>query len=208
MDCYVILPIVQLATDAVIGALLSPQQNGSAYVLLHHVMGEAAGKKGVWAYVEGGMGAVSESIAAAARQHGADIITDASVERILMGQTQRKPQSRGAVGAAGVRLSDGREIRAKHAVVSAISPQHTFEQLVDYSSLQQEGFAGTPLSQLTDLKHHIKHSGDSHPYGRFFIFFDFTLLHIPSLFPSVAKRYYYYHYNLCAHICWCTLVSS
>lgn len=40
---------------------------GSAYVLLHHVMGEAAGKKGVWAYVQGGMGAVSESIAAEAR---------------------------------------------------------------------------------------------------------------------------------------------
>jgi phytoene dehydrogenase-like protein len=45
-----------LATDAVIGAMVSPRQNGSAYVLLHHVMGEAAGKKGVWAYVEGGMG--------------------------------------------------------------------------------------------------------------------------------------------------------
>jgi len=46
-----------LATDAVIGALVSLQQTGSAYVLLHHVMGEAAGKKGVWAYVQGGMGA-------------------------------------------------------------------------------------------------------------------------------------------------------
>lgn len=46
-----------LATDAVIGAMVSPKQNGSAYVLLHHVMGEAAGKKGVWAYVQGGMGA-------------------------------------------------------------------------------------------------------------------------------------------------------
>ena len=41
-----------LATDAVIGAMCSPTQNGSAYVLLYHVMGEAAGKKGVWAYVE------------------------------------------------------------------------------------------------------------------------------------------------------------
>ena len=43
-----------LATDAVIGALVSPKQNGSAYVLLHHCMGEAAGKKGVWSYMEGG----------------------------------------------------------------------------------------------------------------------------------------------------------
>ena len=41
-------------TDAVIGAFVSPQQTGSAYVLLHHVMGKAAGKKGVWAYVQGG----------------------------------------------------------------------------------------------------------------------------------------------------------
>ena len=40
-------------SDQRIGALTSPKQNGSAYVLLHHVMGEAAGKKGVWAYVEG-----------------------------------------------------------------------------------------------------------------------------------------------------------
>ena len=40
-------------TDHHKGALTSPKQNGSAYVLLHHVMGEAAGKKGVWAYVEG-----------------------------------------------------------------------------------------------------------------------------------------------------------
>ena len=59
-----------LATDAVIGALIGPKQNGSAYVLLHHVMGEAAGKKGVWAYVEGGMGALSNAIADSARSHG------------------------------------------------------------------------------------------------------------------------------------------
>jgi hypothetical protein len=63
-----------LATDAVIGALLSPRQAGSAYVLLHHVMGEAAGRKGVWAYVEGGMGAVSNAIAASAREKGAEIV--------------------------------------------------------------------------------------------------------------------------------------
>jgi len=72
-----------LATDAVIGALTSPHQAGSAYVLLHHVMGEAAGKQGVWAYVEGGMGAVSTAIAAAAQEAGAELLTDATVRRIL-----------------------------------------------------------------------------------------------------------------------------
>ena len=50
-----------LATDAVIGALVSPSQPGSAYVLLHHVMGEADGRKGVCAYVEGGRGTHSSS---------------------------------------------------------------------------------------------------------------------------------------------------
>ena len=72
-----------LATDAVIGAMISPKMNGSAYVLLHHVMGEAAGKRGVWSYVRGGMGAVSDAIAAAARASGAALHTGTEVRRIL-----------------------------------------------------------------------------------------------------------------------------
>ena len=48
----------------------------SSYVLLHHVMGELDGQKGAWGYVEGGMGALSEAIAGAARAHGASIFTD------------------------------------------------------------------------------------------------------------------------------------
>lgn len=79
-----------LATDAVIGALTSPKQNGSAYVLLHHVMGEACGKKGVWAYIEGGMGAVSDSIASSAVSHGAEIVTNATVNKILSRGKLRK----------------------------------------------------------------------------------------------------------------------
>ena len=49
-----------LATDAVIGSTLSPRDTGSAYVLLHHVMGESEGLKGVWSYAKGGMGAISK----------------------------------------------------------------------------------------------------------------------------------------------------
>ena len=69
-----------LATDAGIGAMTSPTHAGSAYVLLHHVMGEAAGRKGVWAYVRGGMGTVSRSIAAAATEAGAEIAVNATVK--------------------------------------------------------------------------------------------------------------------------------
>ncbi|MEE3181385.1 MAG: NAD(P)/FAD-dependent oxidoreductase, partial [Planctomycetota bacterium] len=58
---------VTLATDAVIGAMASPRTPGTAYVLFHHVMGETDGARGVWGYVRGGMGALSEAIASAAR---------------------------------------------------------------------------------------------------------------------------------------------
>ena len=71
-----------LATDAVIGAATSPKHGGSAYVLLHHVMGEAAGKKGVWAYVKGGMGAITQALAKSAVTKDVTIITDAVVEKI------------------------------------------------------------------------------------------------------------------------------
>ena len=56
-----------LATDAVIGAMASPSTPGTAYVLFHHVMGETNGKRGVWGYVQGGMGGITQSLAAAAR---------------------------------------------------------------------------------------------------------------------------------------------
>jgi len=55
----------------------------SAYVLTHHVMGEAAGRSGVWAYVQGGMGAVSEAIASSAREAGASICCNATVSQVL-----------------------------------------------------------------------------------------------------------------------------
>src|SRR5947208_2946386 len=64
---------VTLATDAVIGAMASPSTPGTAYVLFHHVMGECNGVRGVWGYVRGGMGGISDALAAAARERGAEI---------------------------------------------------------------------------------------------------------------------------------------
>ncbi|GFR72043.1 pyridine nucleotide-disulfide oxidoreductase domain-containing protein 2 [Elysia marginata] len=68
-----------LATDSVIGAMASPQHPGSGYVLLHHVMGELEGIKGAWAYVEGGMGGVSQAIANCAEDHGSSIFCDKGI---------------------------------------------------------------------------------------------------------------------------------
>ncbi|XP_076461976.1 pyridine nucleotide-disulfide oxidoreductase domain-containing protein 2-like [Babylonia areolata] len=108
-----------LATDSVIGAMTSPMIPGSAYVLLHHVMGELEGVKGAWGYVEGGMGRVSEAIAACARDHGAEIFCDKPVAQITS-QGER---------VTGVVLEDGREVGAK-IVLSNATPKITFLNLL------------------------------------------------------------------------------
>ena len=64
--------------------MASPSMPGTAYVLFHHVMGECDGVRGVWGYVRGGMGGISNAIAAAAREKGAEIRTNAEVARILV----------------------------------------------------------------------------------------------------------------------------
>ncbi len=98
-----------LATDAIIGAWASPSTPGTAYVLFHHVMGETNGARGVWGYVRGGMGNLSEALAAAARTHGAEIRTGAPVAHILVRD-----------GAAeGVALQDGTELRARRVASNA-----------------------------------------------------------------------------------------
>src|SRR5262252_2383574 len=91
---------VTLATDAIIGAMASPAMPGTAYVLFHHVMGECDGARGIWGYVRGGMGGISEALAAAARERGVEIEVNAEVAAILV--------RRGRV--TGVVLADGREI--------------------------------------------------------------------------------------------------
>lgn len=102
-------PKATLATDACIGAWLSPATPGSGYVLLHHVMGEIEGVKGAWGYPEGGMGAVSEAIAKSAREAGVDIFVNSQVDKILVDDVK----SGRAVRAVGVQLADGRKLMAK-----------------------------------------------------------------------------------------------
>jgi phytoene dehydrogenase-like protein len=118
-----------LATDAVIGAMAAPTMPGTAYVLFHHVMGETNGKRGVWAYVRGGMGALSESLASAARGYGVEIRTDAPVARIDV--------RGGAV--TGVTLASGEEVRAR-VVASNADANVTFNKLID-SRLLPPAFA-------------------------------------------------------------------
>jgi phytoene dehydrogenase-like protein len=111
---------VTLATDAIIGAMASPSTPGTAYVLFHHVMGECDGARGVWGYVRGGMGGISQALAAAARERGAEIRCRAAVKRILLSGGR----------AVGVALEDGTELRAS-AVVSNADANVTFLKLLD-----------------------------------------------------------------------------
>ena len=115
-----------LATDAIIGAMASPSQPGTAYVLFHHVMGEGGGKRGMWGYVRGGMGGLTQALAAVARDLGADIRCDAEVERILVRDGR----------AVGVALAAGDEYFAP-IVASNADARVTFLRLLDRSMLPE-----------------------------------------------------------------------
>ena len=115
---------VTLATDGVIGANGGPRSPGTAYILMHHVMGSVAGHRGLWGFVRGGMGAVSEAIASSARSHGATIRTGAAVSKILV----RDGRARGVV------LEGGEEI-AGGLVASNLDPRVTFLRLLDERAL-------------------------------------------------------------------------
>lgn len=116
-----------LATDACIGAMISPSMTGSGYVLLHHVMGELEGERGAWGYPRGGMGAVSEAIASSARSAGADIRTNSPVKEITFTPCGQH--------ASGVVLEDGTNISAA-TVLSNATPKVTFEKLIPEARLE------------------------------------------------------------------------
>jgi phytoene dehydrogenase-like protein len=113
-----------LATDAIIGAFLSISSPGSAYVLLHHVMGEAGGARGVWGYVQGGMGGLATALAGACQDLGVEIRRDSPVEHILTESGQ----------AVGVQLADGSQLDAK-IVASSVDAHLTFEKFLTPAEL-------------------------------------------------------------------------
>jgi phytoene dehydrogenase-like protein len=108
-----------LGFDAVVGNLASPYTPGSAYVLLHHVFGEANGKQGAWGHAIGGMGAITQAMASAAGRHGVRIDVRSAVREVIL--------ERGR--ATGVVLEDGTPVRAR-AVIANVDPQQLFQALV------------------------------------------------------------------------------
>jgi phytoene dehydrogenase-like protein len=116
-----------LGWDAIVGNYASPYTPGTAYVLLHHVWGEVNGKPGAWGHAIGGMGAISDAIAAEARVRGVEIRTGARVAQVRV---------RGG-RAAGVVLADGTELTARR-VVAGINPKLLYTRLLDPADLDPE----------------------------------------------------------------------
>lgn len=115
------------SASGIIGTMLGPRSPGTAYVLLHHYMGEIDGAFRAWGFAKGGNGAVSAAIAAAAREHGAEIRTEAPVAQVRV---------KGGC-AVGVVLANGEEISATQ-VVSNADPRRTFLEMVEASHLDPE----------------------------------------------------------------------
>jgi phytoene dehydrogenase-like protein len=115
------------AFDGIVGAYASPVTPGTAYVLLHHCFGEVNGKSGVWGHAIGGMGAISQTMAAAACERGAAIRTDAPVRSVMV--------EGGNV--CGVRLTSGEAIRAS-AVAANVPPKLLFRDLVPDGAIDDD----------------------------------------------------------------------
>jgi phytoene dehydrogenase-like protein len=110
--------------DAIVGNYASPYASGSAYVMLHHAFGEVNGKKGVWGHAIGGMGAISQAIASAARFHGVAIETEASVREVIVERDR----------AVGVILDNGETIRARY-IASNVNPKLLYTRLLSPDAL-------------------------------------------------------------------------
>src|SRR6202162_4621185 len=166
---------VTLATDGVIGANGGPRSPGTAYILLHHVMGGVGGHRGLWGFVRGGMGGVSNAIADSARSKGVVIRVNAPVETIRV-QNGR---------ARGVVLEGGEEIEA-NIVASNLTPPLTFLHLVEsrhldadfLDSIRKYRSQGTSCKinlALNGLPNFREYPGDNGPQHR-------TTMHIcPSI---------------------------
>jgi phytoene dehydrogenase-like protein len=112
--------------DAVVGNYASPFAPGSAYVLLHHLFGEAAGVPGAWGHAIGGMGAITEAMAKACREKGVEIVLGAPVDELIVER-----------GRAAGAVAGGRAYRAK-AVAANVNPQHLLTELVPEGALEPE----------------------------------------------------------------------
>lgn len=119
--------IATLSSSGIIGTFLGPRSPGSAYVLLHHYMGEIDGVFRAWGFAKGGTGGISEAIASSARSFGAELRTSSPVSLVAMRSGR----------ATGVALENGDEFDAK-VVVSSVDPKLTFLRFLNPDDLPND----------------------------------------------------------------------
>jgi phytoene dehydrogenase-like protein len=112
--------------DGVVGNFASPRAPGSAYVLLHHLFGEAAGVPGAWGHAIGGMGSITQAMAKACREAGVDILLGHPVEEVIVNGGR----------AVGV-VAGGKAWRAT-SVIAGVNPKLLFDRLVPRGAVDQE----------------------------------------------------------------------
>jgi phytoene dehydrogenase-like protein len=112
--------------DGVVGNFASPRSPGTAYVLLHHLFGEAAGVPGAWGHAIGGMGSITQAMARACRAAGVDIVLSTPVEELIVANGR----------AAGV-VAKGKAWPAK-SVVAGVNPKLLFDRLVPAGSVDSD----------------------------------------------------------------------
>ena len=112
--------------DGVVGNFASPYTPGTAYVLLHHLFGEAAGVPGAWGHAIGGMGAITQAMARAAREAGVDIVLNSPAQEIIVERGR-------AVGL----VAQGKAWRAP-VVVAGVNPRLLFGKLLPAGAVEPE----------------------------------------------------------------------
>ena len=113
--------------DAIVGHFASPYTPGSAYVLLHHVIGEVNGRRGAWGHAIGGMGAITQAMRKEAERRGVEITTGCEVAQVCADVR----------GVQGVQLADGRVFESR-CVVSGVNPKLLYTQLVPHHVLNED----------------------------------------------------------------------
>ena len=113
--------------DAIVGHFASPYTPGSAYVLLHHVIGEVNGSRGAWGHAIGGMGAITQAMRKEAERRGVEITTGCEVAQVIADLR----------GVQGVQLVDGRVLESR-CVVSGVNPKLLYTQLVPHHVLDAD----------------------------------------------------------------------
>ena len=116
-----------MSASGIIGTFMGPRSPGSAYVMLHHYMGDIDGSFRAWGFQRGGTGEVSMAIARSAQHFGAEILTEAPVQKVLVKNGRAK----------GVVMENGDEYNS-NIVISGLDPKVTFLNLLDENDLPSD----------------------------------------------------------------------